>query len=98
MSPTKAGLSVLEESEFKAGKFGVIRSLLRVQERGVQVGRRAAEGAGPQPAEGAGAGGEWPVCVFRGSGSGVEGGLVWVVGEGMPWVLASYPQPEDSWG
>eukprot|EP00887_Chlorella_sp_A99_P002448 scaffold10.g2448.t1 len=36
-SPTKAGLSVLEESELKAGKFGVIRSLLRVLERGVQA-------------------------------------------------------------
>ncbi|GAB4814185.1 hypothetical protein N2152v2_001231 [Parachlorella kessleri] len=33
-SPRKAGLSVLEETELKAGKFAVIRSLLRVLEGG----------------------------------------------------------------
>lgn len=34
-SPSKGGvLSVLEETELKAGKFGVIRSLLRALERG----------------------------------------------------------------
>lgn len=34
VSPRKAGLSVLEETELKAGKFAVIRSLLRALEGG----------------------------------------------------------------